>query len=79
LLIYIGKGCTSSKISKTNENINKKNVELVHSIDSLTKNTFSKKELKDEMEKIMWKFLELEELSDKNNIPINELKYKDMK
>lgn len=36
---------------------------------------------RDEMKKLlndnMWKFLEIEELSDKNHIPINQFKHKD--
>tara|TARA_Y100000389_G_scaffold123694_1_gene121026 strand:+ start:1020 stop:1340 length:321 start_codon:yes stop_codon:yes gene_type:complete len=86
ILGFIGRGCSSSKISKTNKIIESYNSEMVHKVDSLIKavssleqKTLDSKKAEDVMEKVMWKFLELEELSDKNHVPINELKYKDSK
>lgn len=72
-LLYVAKGCTSSKISKISDKIdaNEKRIELLekkvvgtHEVDSIVNDN-------------MWKFLEIEELSDKNNIPVNALKRKE--
>ena len=72
-LLYVLKGCTSSKISKISDKIdaNEKRIELLekkvvgtHDVDSIVNEN-------------MWKFLEIEELSDKNNIPVNALKRKE--
>lgn len=72
-LLYVLKGCTSSKISKISDKIdaNEKRIELLekkvvgtHEVDSIVNDN-------------MWKFLEIEELSDKNNIPVNALKRKE--
>jgi len=82
MLLYLGKGCTSKKIAKIDKKIDKTHIELTQTVDSLSSEISNlKKEIitEKEMESIMWKFLELEELSDKQNIPINELKYKDSK
>ena len=86
LLLWIDKGCTSKKISKTNKALAENNDILVNKVDSLTtsinileETIVNESETRDIMDEVMWKFLELEELSDKNHIPINELKYKDKK
>ena len=72
-ILYVLKGCTSSKISKISDKIdaNEKRIELLekkvvgtHEVDSIVNDN-------------MWKFLEIEELSDKNNIPVNALKRKE--
>tara|TARA_Y100000389_G_scaffold123695_1_gene121030 strand:+ start:1020 stop:1340 length:321 start_codon:yes stop_codon:yes gene_type:complete len=86
MLGFIGRGCTSSKISKTNKILESHNSQITHKVDSLIEvvsileqKTLDTEKAESVMEKVMWKFLELEELSDKNHIPINELKYKDSK
>ena len=72
-LLYLLKGCTSSKIANISEKIddNAKRIDLLeqkvvgtHDVDSIVNEN-------------MWKFLEIEELSDKNNIPVNALKRKE--
>jgi hypothetical protein len=71
-VLYLGQGCTNNKLAKHD-------AEQKQVIDSLIKvvdNLANKTEIDSIFEKKLWKFLELEELSDKNKIPINELKYK---
>lgn len=79
LLLWLGQGCSNKQLAKTNKLVTENNTILVNKVDSLININVSKKEISDMMESTMWKFLELEELSDKNHIPINELKYKDKK
>ena len=72
-LLYVLKGCTSSKISKISDKIdaNEKRIEL------LEKKVVGTHEVDSIVNENMWKFLEIEELSDKNNIPVNALKRKE--
>ena len=72
-LLYVAKGCTSSKISKISDKIdaNEKRIEL------LEKKVVGTHEVDSIVNENMWKFLEIEELSDKNNIPVNALKRKE--
>jgi hypothetical protein len=72
-LLYISKGCTSSKIATVSEKIddNAKRIEL------LEKKVVGTHEVDSIVNENMWKFLEVEELSDKNNIPVNALKRKE--
>lgn len=78
-LLFMGRGCTSTKISKTN-----KNVDEVHaSIDSLKNElnllkdqTFNRKELRDEMELVMLNYLIYEDDLDKGKISLSQIKDK---
>lgn len=76
--------CNGCSTAKENTKLRKEVTVLSSEVDSLSKmvinipvETATKKEIEDIVDNKMWKFLELEELSDKNNIPINELKHKD--
>ena len=73
LLLYLAKGCTSPKIAKISDKIdaNAKRIEL------LEKKVVGTHEVDSIINENMWKFLEIEELSDKNNIPVNALKRKE--
>lgn len=54
--------------------LNKKIITIECKIDSLEKNQITEKQLNKNLQNNMWDFLELEELSDKNKVPINQLK-----
>ncbi len=77
-ILYMGQGCTNKSIKKTNDHLTEVNGVLSSKIDSLgiviTKHQITSKDNKVMLEDMMWKFLEYEEMSDKNNIPINKLK-----
>jgi hypothetical protein len=73
LVLYVLKGCTSSKIEKVSEKIDS----LSSRIDNLEATTVSSSDTDSIINVNMWKFLEIEELSDKNNIPVNALKRKE--
>jgi len=82
-LLYMGRGCTSTKISKTNDNIDSTKIELVQKIDSLENRlqkvenkTFSNKEMKDEMERVMLDFLIYEDDLDKGKTSLSTIKDK---
>ena len=66
------KGCgTSSKISK----LEKQNEKLMVMLDSIGSNTAKTSEIKPILENtVLWRTLEIEELSDKNKMPINHYK-----
>jgi len=66
------KSCgTSSKL----KSIEKENQVLKTKVDSLTGITITESEMKQLLEgTVMWKTLEIEELSDKNKMPINHYK-----
>jgi hypothetical protein len=70
---------TKGKINKVEDNLNSR-INAVDStfsvkIDELPKETLSKEDIVELIEETpSWKTLELEELSDKNRIPINQLK-----
>jgi hypothetical protein len=66
------KSCgTSSKL----KNIEKENEVLKTKVDSLTGIAITESEMKQLLEvTVMWKTLEIEELSDKNKMPINHYK-----
>lgn len=72
LVLYVLKGCTSSKIEKVSDKIDS----LSTRIEKLEDKTIGSPETDSIINVNMWKFLEIEELSDKNNIPINSLKRK---
>jgi hypothetical protein len=66
------KSCgTSTKL----KNIEKENETLKTKVDSLTGITLTDTEMKKILENtVLWRTLEIEELSDKNNMPINHYK-----
>ena len=66
------KSCgTSSKL----KNIEKENQALRTKVDSLTNVVISESDMKQILENtVMWRTLEIEELSDKNKMPINHYK-----
>ena len=78
LVLYVGQGCTNKSIKKTNANLEQTKTELLTKVDSLgsviVEYQITKEDNKEMLEDMMWKFLEYEEMSDKNNIPINKLK-----
>ena len=69
--------CNSCSRNKDQVRLKKEIINQQKEIDSLSNEIVNEKEMKKMLDDNMWKFLELEELSDKNHIPINELKYKD--
>jgi hypothetical protein len=73
LLLYIAKGCTHSKISNIEEKIDRNSAR----IKTLEQKTITDHQVDSVINENMWKFLEIEELSDKNNIPVNALKRKE--
>ena len=71
-LLMLFKSCgTSSKL----KNIEKENEVLKTKVDSLTGITLTDTEMKQILENtVFWRTLEIEELSDKNKMPINHYK-----
>jgi len=69
-LIFFRSCGAGSEISR----VNKKITIIENKIDSLEKRTITEKTLNKNLQNNMWDFLELEELSDKNKIPINQFK-----
>lgn len=72
LFLTFFKSCgTSSKVSK----LEKQNERLTMMLDSMYHNTAKTSELKPILENtVLWRTLEIEELSDKNKMPINHYK-----
>lgn len=57
------------------KNIEKENKDLTHKVDSLTEIILTEQEIKNILENTtLWQTLEIEELSDKNKMPINHYK-----
>lgn len=57
------------------KNIEKENKALTHKVDSLTEIILTEQEIKNILENTtLWQTLEIEELSDKNKMPINHYK-----
>ena len=83
LLGFIGRGCTSSKIAKTNKALESHNKEMVSTVDSLTSviikledKTVSSKEARDIMEKVMLNYLIYEDDLDKGKTSLSQIKDK---
>jgi hypothetical protein len=71
LLLILFRGCgVGNEVSR----LNKKFTIIENKVDSLDKKVINEKILNKNLQNNMWDFLELEELSDKNKIPINQLK-----
>jgi hypothetical protein len=77
IFLILLKSCgTSSKVQM----IEKENKVLRYKVDSLTSITLTEDKLKKIMEStVLWRTLEIEELSDKNNMPINHYKSESQK
>lgn len=70
-LVFL-KSCGTSTQVKT---LMKENKSLNQKVDSLTRIVLTEEEMKNLIENtILWRTLEIEELSDKNNMPINHYK-----
>jgi uncharacterized protein Yka (UPF0111/DUF47 family) len=70
LLVFFRSCGVGSDVSR----LNKKIISIENKIDTLEKRSITEKVLNKNLQNNMWDFLELEELSDKNKIPINQLK-----
>jgi hypothetical protein len=78
-VLFLGKGCTSTKISKTNKNIDEMQVEinsLKTEISKLRDQSITRKDLKDEMEIVMLDFLIYEDDLDRGKTSISQIKNK---
>lgn len=82
-LLYVGKGCTGSKIVATNNNIDSIKIELnilQDNIDARLKEleakTIHHKQMRDEMERVMYNFLIYEDDLDKGKISLSAIKSK---
>ena len=77
--LFLGKGCTSKKVSKINNNVDDVHVaidSLNSEINSLKEKTFTKKELKDEMERVMLNYLIYEDDLDRGKTSLSQIKNK---
>ena len=78
-LLFMGRGCTSTKISKVNKIVDSIEMHvdsLEQKIVKLEETTFNKKELKDEMERVMLDFLIYEDDLDKGRTSLSTIKDK---
>jgi hypothetical protein len=76
LLLYLKDGCTSTKISKMDKNIIKHIDSLETRLHVLESKSFTKKELYDDIEKIMFDFLIYEDDLDKGKTSLSSIKNK---
>ena len=74
--IWNFKTCTTNtNIEKTEKRIDNKLIELDSVVEKINSKTITTNEMIDIVKETpFWKSLELEELSDKNRVPINQLK-----
>ena len=82
-IAYLSNGCTNSKISKVNNNLETYNKSMVKSIDSLNnvlskleQTTLSSKQATDIMEKVMLNYLIYEDDLDKGKTSLSQIKNK---
>jgi len=78
-LLFLGKGCTSTKISKTNKNIDEMHSEidsLNTEISKIRNQSITRKDLKDEMERVMLDFLIYEDDLDRGKTSLSQIKNK---
>ncbi len=82
-LLYLGKGCTSSKMSKTNNLLEEKTLNLEHKVDSLTivigkmnQTKPSSSEVRDIMEVVMLDYLIYEDDLDNGKASLSQIKDK---
>ena len=73
LLVLIRSCGTGSELSRMNKNVNQR-------LDSLEKSVVTEKQLKETLKTTpLWKTLEIEELSEKDHMPINHYKNEEEK
>jgi hypothetical protein len=82
-LLYLGKGCTSTKVSKTNSIMETEFKKSAHKIDSLSKelnnlkeSTATRSEVRDEKERVMLNFLIYKDDLDKGKTSLSKIKDK---
>ncbi len=78
-VLFLEKGCTSTKISKTNKNIDEMHAEidsLKNEISKLRDQSITRKDLKDEMERVMLDFLIYEDDLDRGKTSLSQIKNK---
>ena len=78
-LLFLGKGCTSTKISKTNKNIDEMHSEidsLNTEISKIRNQSITRKDVKDEMERVMLDFLIYEDDLDRGKTSLSQIKNK---
>jgi outer membrane murein-binding lipoprotein Lpp len=78
-LLFMGRGCTSIKISKVNTNVDSVEMHvdsLEQKIVELEDKTISKKEMKDEFERTMLDFLIYEDDLDRGKTSLSAIKNK---
>ena len=83
LLLFLGKGCTKTKISKTNKKLESNNSILVNRVDSLVteiielnKVTVKSDQLENIMERVMLNYLIYEDDLDRGKISLSQIKDK---
>ena len=76
VIVIFFKACTTNtNIEKTEKRIDNKLIELDSVVEKINGKTITTNEMIDIVKETpFWKSLELEELSDKNRVPINQLK-----
>ena len=75
VLIFFKTCNTNNKIVKTEERINNKLIVVDSTVNDISKKVITTDEMVTLIKETpFWKSLELEELSDKNRVPINQLK-----
>ena len=75
LIVFLKTCTTNNKIEKVEKIVTQKSTHIDSVLVNISEKTISKDELIDIVKNTPnWKTLELEELSDKNRIPINKLK-----
>lgn len=79
-ILTIINSCNSCNSNRGQTRLKKELINLKLEVDSLynivqKKPFLTKEEMKQLLNENMWKFLEIEELSDKNHIPINQFKH----
>lgn len=75
IFIFLKTCTTNTKIEKTEKRIDNKLVEIDSTVERINSKTITTNEMVEIIKETpFWKSLELEELSDKNRVPINQLK-----
>ena len=75
IVIFFKTWTTNTNIEKTEKRIDNKLIELDSVVEKINSKTITTNEMIDIVKETpFWKSLELEELSDKNRVPINQLK-----
>ena len=83
LSLFLGKGCTSKKIGKTNKAMTEHNISISHKVDSLQtviisleNKTVDALEVENIMEKVMLNYLIYEDDLDKGKTSLSQIKNK---